>query len=161
MPMPVLPCSLALLLLLLTFNLQGCSDEDPAEQQVRHYIDSAILATESRDLGDFRALIDDNYRDAQGHDKKTLSRMAAGYFLRNRNIHLFSKINHIHFPNPEQAEVQLYLAMTGQAVSDLDSLFSLRAELYQFDIKLVKKDGDWLLNNARWQRVRQDELMKE
>lgn len=150
-------CLLHLLLLLVILN--GCSDPDSPEQQVRDTIDSAIQVAESRDVSDFRELIDDGFRDAEGHDKNAVTRIAAGYFLRNRNIHLFSQINHIYFPNPQQADVQLYLAMTGQAVTDINSLFNLRADLYQFDIKLIKQDGDWLLNNARWKRLRQDELI--
>lgn len=146
-------------LLPLIFILSSCSDDDSAERQIRDTIDTAIQVAESRDVSDFRKLIDDSFRDAQGHDKNAVTRIAAGYFLRNRNIHLFSQINQIHFPNPQQADVQLYLAMTGQAITDIDSLFNLRADLYQFDIKLVKKDGDWLLNNARWKRVRQDDLI--
>jgi hypothetical protein len=146
-------------LLLLLFTLNGCSDKHSPEQQVRDTIDTAIRVAESRDVSDFRNLIDDNFSDAEGHDKNTLTRIAAGYFLRNRNIHLFSQINHIHFPNPQQADVQLYLAMTGQAVTNINSLFNLRADLYQFDIKLIKQDDDWLLNNARWKRVRQDDLI--
>ncbi len=136
----------------------ACSDDETPEQQVRDFIAAGIQAAENRKAGELRDMIDDDYMDVKGNDKKSVSRVALGYFLRNRNIHLFSQINSIHFPKPEQADVQMYVAMTGKPVDSLDRVFSLRAELVRFDLKLVKRDGEWLLNNARWQRVRADEL---
>ena len=147
--------------LLLSFSilvLSACSDDTSPEQQVRDTIDAARQAAESRDLSDFRAFIAEDFRDAQGHDRATVSRIAAGYFLQNKNIHLFTRINDIHFPSPAQAEVQLYVAMTGQTAVDTDSILNLRADLYQFDIRLINQDGDWLIDNARWKRVSQDML---
>ena len=149
---------LALLVLLTSLLGTACSDDDSPEQQIRNYIAAGKLAAESRDLSDFKQLIADDFSDVQGHDKATLVRIAAGYFLRNKNIHLFTQINDIHFPHPDQADVRLYIAMTGQAVNDINSIFNLRADLYEFELKLLRQDGDWLLHNARWSRVRQDSL---
>ena len=140
------------------FQATGCSDSDSPEQQIKNYIAAGKLAAESRKLGDFKKLIADDFRDSQGHDKTSMVRIAAGYFLRNKNIHLFTQINDIYFPHPDQADVRMYIAMTGQAVHDINSIFNLRADLFEFELKLVRQDGDWLLQNARWSRVRQDSL---
>ena len=150
------------LLTVLLLTLLGCSDDtDSPEQQVRNYIEAGKLAAESRSLSEFKELIADDFRSAQGYDKTMMGRIAAGYFMGHQNIHLFTKINAIHFPQPQQADVQVYIAMTGQAASDINSLFNMRVDLYLFDLKLIKQDGKWLLNNARWKRVRQQDLISQ
>ena len=148
----------SLLMLLAALLLHGCSEPDSPEQQIRNTIEAAKQAAESRDLSDFRDIIADDFRDARGHDKHTVSRMAAGYFLRNKNIHLFTRVNDIRFPTADLAEAQVYVAMTAQFAADLDSLLNLRADLYQFDLRFIKRQDDWLLENARWKRLRRDDV---
>jgi hypothetical protein len=140
--------------------LSACSDDDSPEQQVREFVAGAIEAAENREALALRDMIADDYLDARGNNRRNISSLAFGYLMRNNNINLFSQISNIHFPSSEQADVQLYLAMTGQPVTSIDSVFNLRADLFLFELKLVKRDGDWLLNNARWQRVRADQAMQ-
>ncbi len=136
----------------------ACSEEETPEQQIHNYIDTGKAAVESRDLSDFKSLIATDYRDHRNNNKANITRIAAGLFLRNKNINLFTQVNEIYFPSPDQADVQLYVAMTGQSVADIGSLFNIRADIYQFDLKLVREGNDWLLKNARWKRVRPDNL---
>jgi hypothetical protein len=39
--------------------------------------------------------------------------------------------------------------MAGTAISDVNALASLRAQVYSFELQLVKQ-GDWLLRHAIW-----------
>ena len=98
-------------------------------------------------------MIDEHYRDRNGLDKRQLKQMLRFYFLRNKNIHLFKKIRQISFPSSQQADVTLYVAMAGSAISDASLLSSLRARIYRFELALIKPADEWLLQSARWQNA--------
>ncbi len=154
------PLRLLLLLMCLPW-LGACSEPSTPEQQVRDSIQHAISAIESREATAFSDLIDDNYRDSRGQDKKMLIRLTLAYLLRNRNINIFTRINSIHFDTPEQASVMLYAGMAATPVEDIQGFLNLRADLFEFELKLVRDGDDWLLNNARWQRLRAGEPENE
>jgi hypothetical protein len=39
--------------------------------------------------------------------------------------------------------------MAGSVISGVDAISSLRAQIYQFELQLIKED-DWLLHHASW-----------
>jgi hypothetical protein len=133
--------------------LSACSDNNSPEGQVRQYVASAVTAAESREALAIRKLISDKYKDESRRDRRRLVGLALGYFLRNKNIHLFTQISEITFPVPEQARVKLYAAMTGSPVVGAQALLDIRADLYQFDLMLIRDGGEWLLESASWRRA--------
>jgi hypothetical protein len=44
------------------------------------------------------------------------------------------------------------VAMTGVPVESLETLVSLKADLYRFDLQLLN-DDDWQIRRAAWQRT--------
>ena len=138
--------------------ITSCSDDKSPEDQIHEFIETAKTAAQERSLSDFNALISDSFMGKNGYQKRDISRLAAGYFFRNKNIHLMTKTKTIYFPDPEQAEVQLIVAMAGQPINDAASILNIRAKIYKFDLALNKENGEWLLQNARWSPAESKDL---
>ena len=140
-----------LLLLLLSLMITACSKEtSSAEDEIRQFIDSGIAAAESRNSSELADMIRENYSDRQGHNKKQLTSLIRIYFLRNKNIYLFSKIKNIQITGNQNARVELYIAMAGKQISDITLLSNYRASIYYFELQLIKPDDEWLLEQASW-----------
>jgi len=82
-----------------------------------------------------------------------------GYFLRHKNIHLFTQIDEVKFSDPGKASLKLYVAMTGSPVKGAQALFDMRADLYQFDLMLAREGDDWLLQKLYWQRANIEDVV--
>lgn len=130
--------------------LTACGPDDSPEKQVRLYIKSGEEAAETRNLGDLKKLIAENYQDDHRRTRRDIVALAARYFLTNKNIHVFSRIGEMSFLDSGKAKLVLYVAMTGQNVSDLDSLLNMQAELYLFDMHLALNGKKWQLMSADW-----------
>ena len=143
----------------LCFILLACAEKESPEDQVRRFIESGVMAAEARDVLAIRDLISKDYRDDGGRDRRKLAGLAAAYFLRHKNIYLFTKINEISFPVAGQSRVEVFVAMTGLPVTGAEALFDLRADVYQFELKLINEGDDWLLKQAAWQRASIDDLL--
>jgi hypothetical protein len=84
--------------------------------------------------------------------------LSARYIYANKNIHLLTRIGELTFPSEDSALLRLYVAMTGQNVSDLDALLNMQADLYLFEMELVREDKEWKLLKADWQRARGEDF---
>ena len=143
----------------LCFMLLACADKESPEDQVRRFVAAGVMAAEARDVLAIRGLISEGYRDDGGRDRRKLAGLATAYFLRHKNIYLFTKINEIHFPVAGQSRVEVFVAMTGLPVTGAEALFDLRADVYRFELILINEDDDWLLKKAAWQRASIDDLL--
>ncbi|HKU12825.1 MAG TPA: hypothetical protein VJQ52_00440 [Steroidobacteraceae bacterium] len=128
--------------------LAGCADDASPEQQVRAVIDSLEQAAEERDVGDLLEHVSASYRDAQGQDRAEASRYARGYFLANQSVHLLTRIQSLEFPSPDEARVKVQVGMAGRGGDPGAS--TLSADLYDFDVALVREDGEWKVTYADW-----------
>ncbi len=147
-----------ILLLLSILLLQACSgDDDSPEAEIRRLIDSGIEAAENRNGDALREMLHISYLDDRGYDRKQLAGLLRVYFLRHKSIHLFSKIDSIELINEDQATVKMHVAMAGSVISDIDALASLRAQIYRFELDLIRQD-QWQLQRARWARASADDL---
>jgi len=139
-----------LLLVGVTFLFQACSENTVSpEDEIRQFVESGVSAAENRSLDDLSSLMHDSYLDQKGYNKKQLGSLLRAYFFRHKNIHLFTRIKTIELLAENQATVKLYVAMAGSVISDVDAIISLRARIYQFELRLIK-DNDWLLQHATW-----------
>ncbi len=142
-----------LLVLSLALLLQSCSEqEDSPEAQIRRFIDAGMEAAENRDGDALQDMLHVSYLDARGYDRKQLAGLLRVYFLRHKNIHLFSKIDTIELVNDSRATVKLHVAMAGSVIADVDALAALRAQIYRFELELVKQ-SEWQLQHASWARA--------
>lgn len=148
--MPMRAFARGLLLLSLALLVLSCSREDDSpEAQIRRFVAAGIEAAESRDSSALQDMLHIAYRDDRGYDRKQLAGLLRVYFLRHKNIHLFSKIDRIELINDSQARVNLHVAMAGSVIADVDALASLRAQIYRFELDLIRQP-EWQLQHARW-----------
>ena len=144
----------------ITFFLGACSnDEVSKEDEVRQFIESGVLAAESRSHKDLAALIDKSYKDDKKQDKNRLMSLVQTYFYMHKNIHLFVKIDEIVFQGENGAFVSMYVAMAGSVISDASMLSSLRAKTYKFELQLIKED-EWLVSQAKWGKSSLKDMIK-
>ena len=128
--------------------LAGCADDASPEQQVRAVIGSMELAAEERDVGALMEHISPNYRDAEGRDRAAASQYARGYFIVNQSVHLLTRIESLEFPAPDEARVQMQVGMAGRAGEP--GAGNLSADLYNFEVVLVREDDEWKVSYADW-----------
>jgi hypothetical protein len=159
---------LSLVVILMAGFLTACSEQPvSAEQQIRTLIGQAETAAENKNLDDLKNLIADDYRDSQGHDKKTVSRLLAFYFLRHQSIYLLTRIHSITVAGTDQtgkqtgkltgkqsgtyASISLSVAMAGTPFPE--NLSNFRADFFNFDIVMMQTDEeDWQVWQADWRR---------
>jgi hypothetical protein len=98
---------------------------------------------------DLTQMIHDSYLDQRGYNKQQVRSLLRVYFLRHKNIHLFTRIGEIELLGDNQATAWLHVAMAGSVISDIDAISALRARIYGFELRLVKQD-EWLLQHASW-----------
>ena len=139
--------------LILVFFLASCGSGETPEEQVKQFVAAGEEAVEGRNIGDVKKLISENYSDEQGRSRSDLVAVSARYILSNKNIHVLTRIGELNFPAEDKGMLQLYVAMTGQNVSDLDALLNMQADLYLFEMELVREDKEWKLLRADWRRA--------
>ena len=134
--------------------LQACSQTAKSpEDEIRNFIQSSTEAVENRDLDSLNDLVHDSYLDQNGHNKQRLGGLLRAYIFRHKEIYLFTKIKEIELLADNEAVVRLYVAMAGSVISDIDAIAALRAQLYEFELQLIREDG-WLLHHASWRPAR-------
>lgn len=130
--------------------LLGCSGgTNSPEDEIRNFIAGAVEAAERRSPADLTQMIHDSYLDQRGYNKQQVRSLLRVYFLRHKNIHLFTRIGEIELLGDNQATARLHVAMAGSVISDIDAVSALRAQIYGFELRLVKQD-EWLLQHASW-----------
>ena len=131
--------------------LSACSgDEESPEEQIRRFIDAGVQAAESRSVDGLSELLHRDFIDEKGNNRSQVAKLLRVYFIRHKNIHLFTRIDNIEMLTDNQASVSLYVAMAGTVIADVDALASLRARVYRFEFQLLKQD-EWRLRHAKWE----------
>lgn len=149
-------CYTAIVILVLV--LTACRSGDTPEEKVWRFVAAGEEAVEARNIGDVKDLISEKYLDEQGRTRRDLVALSARYLYANKNIHVLTRIGELTFPAENRAMLQLYVAMTGQNVSDLDALLNMQADLYLFTMELVREDEEWKLLKADWHHARKEDF---
>jgi hypothetical protein len=136
-----------------TFVVAACSGEKlSSEDEIRKYIENGVEQAEKRSANGVADMVHENYSDSKGMIKAQIRSMLRLYFLRHKNIYLFTKVGDIIFHTETEATVHLHVAMAGSVISDITALSSLKAQIYRFELNLTK-DEEWLLQSAKWKRA--------
>ena len=152
-------CYVAWLFVWAMIALAACSrDSGSPEAEIRALVVRAQTAAEARDVRDLRALVADDYADAQGHDRKAVENLIRLHVLRNQSIHLLTRIRDIAFPQPDRAAVSVAAAMAGRPVASTGELVGVNADLYRFDLELIRRDGKWQVQRAAWEPAHLDDF---
>jgi hypothetical protein len=148
------------LLLTLLIILSACGgDPDNPEQQIREMIGAGEEAFEARSIVNALGFIADGYQDQEGRQKKDMQRLVGGYILRNKSIHLLTRVQHVALnEDGKRADVVLYVGMAGVPVASVDQLVFTRADLYRFDLSIVLEEGAWRVANGSWHQARLEDF---
>lgn len=139
--------------------LVACSRQSSPETEIRELIARAATAAEAREVRDLRAMIADDYADERGLDRKAVENLLRLHVLRQQSIHLFVRVRDVRFPEPERALASVAVAMAGRPVARADELAGLTADLYRFELELVRDGRDgWKVRRAAWEPARLDDF---
>ncbi|MBK8507459.1 MAG: hypothetical protein V9G63_12830 [Candidatus Competibacter sp.] len=139
--------------------LVGCSRPSSPETEIRDMIAKAVAAAEERNVRDLRGMIADDYADRRGLDRKSLENLLRLQVLRQQSLHLFARVRRIEFPEPDRALASVAAAMAGRPVHDAGALVNLNADLYRFELELVRYGrDDWRVRQADWEPARLDDF---
>ena len=143
----------------ITLVLAACSrDSSSPEAEIRALVAQAQTAAEARDVRGLRALVAEDYADAQGHDRKAVENLIRLHILRNQSIHLFTRLGDIAFPQPDRATVSVAAAMAGRPLASAGELVGVNADLYRFDLELIRRGGEWQVQRAAWKPARLEDF---
>ena len=135
------------------FCLYACSnnaDLDP-EQEIRNTLSSIEKGIENRSLSQVIDHISDDYKDHQGQLKQDIKRLTQFQILKNKNIHLFTRIKSIEIDHPF-ASVELSTAMASQSIDLSVAENRLKADTYKASIVLKNEGNNWYIVSSSWQR---------
>lgn len=136
---------------LLLVVLAACGDSDSPEAQVRKTIDAMEVAAEERDIDDLSEHVSEQFRDADGRDRKEVAQYVRGYFLMNQSIHLLTRISSIEFPTKDEARAKVTVAMVGREAAEANA-WNLAGEIYDFDVVFMREGDDWRVTHAKWRQ---------
>jgi hypothetical protein len=141
----------AIATLVLAASLAGCSPSPSPEDEIREVVAEAERAAEARDALALRDLVADDYRDGRGNGAEEIRRYAHGYLLAHQSVHLLVRIDEIELKAADVARLRATVGMAGRETNS-GSAWDLAADVYEFDVTLVREDGDWRVSRADWRR---------
>ncbi len=152
--------SIIVFLVLSLFLLSACNQETSTpEEQIRNVVSAMETAVEQRSLDSVKELIDAEYSDEWNGNRRAALRALLFYFQGHQSIYLLTRISDIELnDDATRASVTVYVGMAGNPVEQAESLISLNADLYRFDITLRTDGNEWLVSSAKWQRARVDDF---
>ncbi|MEH6565808.1 MAG: hypothetical protein V7756_10835 [Halopseudomonas sp.] len=139
-----------LLLLLVTLTLCACGASSP-DERLNQAIDQLQESIESRDREQVTALLHPDFSAQDQFDNAWAERTLRLMFLQNQRIGVLvsSQETQIDPGYPERAETTARVTLTGAERF-------LPNSAGQYDIRLLwlDVDGQWLLRDIDWQRIR-------
>ena len=98
-----------------------------------------------------RALVADDYRDGDGRGADDIRRYLQGYLIAHQSIHLITRVDSIEIEGAEAAHALVTVGMLGR---ESDTTWDLAGDVYRFDLRLAREDGEWRVTRAGWQEER-------
>jgi hypothetical protein len=140
--------------------LSACSDSEPTrEAELRALIDHAEAYAEARDRGALVALAHGDYLGPDGQSIAELEGLLRLHFLRNRSVHLLTRVTDISFTHPEEAEMTVLVAMAGRPLPEDQAESLVRADLMRIHLTLRKQGEDWRVSSAGWESARPEDFL--
>lgn len=136
-------CRLACMGLLLIVS--ACSRSDP-EQAVRAQLEALQQAIDARDAGAVEDLLAEDFIGNEGMDRRSAKQLAAGVFLRHREIGARLGPVTVDLRGQGEAIARFSVLATGGS----GGLLPEQRQVYQVQTGWRLQDGDWKLLNASW-----------
>lgn len=125
--------------------VSACSRSDP-EQAVRAQVDSLQQAIDARDAGAVEDLLAEDFIGNEGMDRRGAKQLAAGVFLRHREIDARLGPVTVELRGEGEAIARFSVLATGGS----GGLLPEQGQVYQVQTGWRLQDGDWKLLNASW-----------
>lgn len=129
--------------------LAGCSHDAP-EAQVRARVEALQTAIDARDAGAAHALLADDFIGNDGLDKQGARRLAAGLFLRYRDVGLRLGPVDVRLRGDADATARFTVLATGGS----GGLLPDSGQVYAVETGWRRIDGEWRLRSAQWRAGR-------
>jgi len=154
------PARLVVLLYLALAIVPGCGGAATTpEEEVRAVLASAEAAVDAHDLRALKDLVAPDYHDAAGRDKAALESILTFHFLRNSSLHVLVRVRELEVDPKGSAQVEAIVATAGSPISGLEALADLDADLLWVDLGLARREGEWAVTHATWERARLEDLL--
>ena len=143
------------ILLFLLLTLGGCSEETTSpESQIKASIERAEIAAEQKDISALTEIVARQYKDEYQNDYRSIVNIVRWQLLRNKSVHLLIQIKSIVIKEPGTAKIELFVAMAGRPVPDVEALIDVNISLYRFEIDFLEvAANDWKVVKATWSRA--------
>ena len=139
------------LLAVLAIAAACSSGSGSPEARVRTALADAERAAEEKDLRTLKAALSLAYSDSNGNDRDAIAGLLTYHFLRNRDIHLLTRVAGVALDGNTRSAVTVFVAMAGRPIPNAVALAQLRASLYRFEFDLAEEnDGSWRVTGAEW-----------
>lgn len=125
--------------------VSACSRSDP-EQAVRAQVDALQQAIDARDAGAVEDLLAEDFIGNEGMDRRSAKQLAAGVFLRHREIDARLGPVTVELRGEGEAIARFSVLATGGS----GGLLPEQGQVYQVQTGWRLQDGDWKLLNASW-----------
>ena len=125
--------------------VSACSRSDP-EQAVRAQVDALQQAIDARDAGAVEDLLAEDFIGNEGMDRRGAKQLAAGVFLRHREIDARLGPVTVDLRGEREAIARFSVLATGGS----GGLLPEQGQVYQVQTGWRLQDGDWKLLNASW-----------
>ena len=126
--------------------IAGCSRASP-EQAVRHQIESLQAAVDARDASAVDELLADDFIGNDGLDRQGARRLAAGMFLRYRDVSAKLGPAKVELRGEREAVASFTVLATGGS----GGLLPDSGQVYQVETGWRLVDGEWKLLSADWE----------
>lgn len=151
------PFFLAVLIICILGN---CSSDNGPETIVKRFVADFEQVVEERDYRKMRTLISEHYSDEQNRSRQDITSIAAGYMLRNKSIHVFTRLESLQ-DNESNLTASILAAVAGRPIDDLATLPSLNAEMYLVEIVLDTSGKSPRLLSASWRQAMLEDFLSE
>lgn len=121
----------------------ACAPSGTPEQQIRALVDTAEAAAETRDASDLKALVADDYEDAQGRDAADARNLLHAWLVAHPTVSLLTRIDSIELEGTELARVQVTVGVLSRKAGS-DAAWDLATDIHRLDVRLARgEDGEW------------------
>jgi len=137
--------TLTWLVALLLLGAIGCSRGSP-EQALRMQVEAMQAAFEARDAGEVHALLAEDFIGNEGLDRRGARQLAAGVFLRHREVGARFGPVHVEIRSDRDAIARFTVLATGGS----GGLLPESGQVFDVETGWRLLDGEWRLLSAAW-----------
>jgi hypothetical protein len=139
------------ILLLALALVAGCRGETGTpEARIRAVIGEIAAAVEAKDIGGVKDHVAEDFEDGHGRDRRELGQLLTFHTMRNRDVHVMTRVKNVTIREDGRAAVELVAATAGRPLPDAMPTAGLRADVYRIDADFEERGGEWQLTWAQW-----------